>query len=188
LRLTIAILVAVALGLAGCGLGGDSAPTPAKPALKTFTNTAYHFSVSYDPKLFAVATTTDKSMSPPGIEFYAEPRLSGPPATYGVVGYGDGVSISVSTSPTPAFESLPRYMTEAEARRFVERWEAAHHVSVRGMDGTLSVSSDADGKSIAWRLHRGGVYFYIQLDCRAYNWPVWGPRMLAVVHSLKAGA
>ncbi len=189
------LVVAAVLALTGCGLTGDSRSTAVSPPLTTFTSALYHFSVSYDPHLFAVATQQNAWTSPPEIEFLAKPRLPGLPSDYQVPRpfyFVDCVYISVST--TPPWHSWPAVTTKADVRAYEKvqkRRDAQHRVTLGDLVGTRFADNGGENgvnsKEIIWNLRRGKVYFHIQLDCPVHNWPMWCPRMLALVNSLKAG-
>jgi hypothetical protein len=189
------VLVAAVLALTGCGLTGDSRSTAVGPPLTTFTSTLYHFSVSYDPKLFAVASQQNAWTSPAEIEFVAKPRLPSLPSDYRVPRpfyFVNCVYIDVST--TPPSHSWPAMTAKADVRAYeqeLKRWDAQHRVTLGDLVGTRfeddGTENGVNSNLIIWNLQRGNVYFHIQLDCPVHNWPVWGPRMLALVNSLTAG-
>ena len=188
--LVVAVLVSMAVSACGNRPTAAASPSP----LKTFVDKERPFSVSYDPRLFVVDTRSDAS----GTLFVAKPRWPGQPDHFNAnkIVWVNCVFISVSASPESHGE--PLLTTKKEVREWkaaVRRWYAAHRVVVNDLVGTKSEDEGVEGssesvaapaKTITWDLEHGRTHFHVQLDCPTKYWPVWGPRMLAVVNSLQA--
>lgn len=189
------LVVAVIAALTASACGDRPAPAAApSPPLKTFVGTKYPFSVSYDPRFFVVDARTDRTDT----IFVARPRWPGQPDHFNAnkIVWVNCVFISVSNSPP--WRGAPELRTAQDVRDLEaaqQRWDAAHRVVINGLVGTMSEdvgvegssdSATAPAKSIVWVLKRGDVYFHVQVDCPTKYWPIWGPRMLAVVNSLQA--
>jgi hypothetical protein len=192
----VGLVLAAVVGVTLSACGERSAPVASpSPKPETLVGKKYRFAVSYDPRYFVVDDTSNRRET----LFVAKPRWPGQPEHFEASDIVWVNCIYIDASDSPGFHGAPCLRTKKDVRRWeasVRRWEAAHRVVINNLVGTkgdpevgLEGSSESEtmpARSIVWELREGDVYFHVQVDCPTKYWPVWGPRMLAVVNSLRA--